>query len=41
MVEIEKMEKVSETWSTLSPNEAAENTTEAQVSQTHEFKFPA
>jgi len=30
MVEVEKMEKVSETWSGLSPNEAAENTTEAQ-----------
>merc|ERR1712223_130729 len=30
MVEIEKMEKVSETWSTLSPTEAAENTAEAQ-----------
>ena len=26
------MEKVSETWTELSPNEAAENTPEAQVS---------
>jgi len=29
MIEVEKMEKLSETWSELSPNEAAENTSEA------------
>ena len=38
MIEVEKMEKLSETWSELSPNEAAENTSEASVSCIKEYK---
>ena len=38
MIEVEKMEKLSETWSELSPNEAAENTSEASVSCIQEYK---
>ena len=32
MIEVEKMEKISEEWQGLSPNEAAENTPESAVS---------
>ena len=32
MIEVEKMEKISEEWTGLSPNEAAENTAESAVS---------
>ena len=32
MIEVEKMEKISEEWTGLSPNEAAENTPESAVS---------
>ena len=32
MIEVEKMEKISEEWTGLSPQEAAENTPESAVS---------
>ena len=38
MIEVEKMEKISEEWTGLSPNEAAENTPESAVSKVHIFQ---